>query len=529
MPRLADRRTTKMAVAPGNVNAVTASHLADACGRRPRSYGKSSKWPSWVCSVYSVVPDSLEEEAIMKLHRTSGPLTAASLAICLLALVGAALCAQSTESANPSGGILDKSLREFAETKGVDAAALGGELGLLDEADLDRSVAELLAVHGLSRADLREAMERLSPRARAASPRPAEGAVRGEVEPQAAMEMPFREFAAAKGVEPQRLAEALGLPENADLSQPLGTILEAYGLDRTDVQAAMLKANPLAAEAAGKDWGRIRLKFALWAAFFLVAMILLIFVKITKPLRAAMLAAAALVFGVWLGVEPNAPGTVKDGFVLYGEAGVIFRPRLIALVGFLLMSIIGNKVFCGWGCPFGTLQDLAWQIKTKKVKLPFWLTNLVRTAFFVAVAVAALVVPIDIMEPIDPFRIFRLGAAAAVGLAVADLVAGIWIYRPWCTFMCPFGFVSWFGERISFWRPRVNHNTCIDCKRCERACPTHSMEGIRAKRLFPQDCFACGACVSVCPVSAVKWGLSPPPDKAEPEEEKASDEAQTDT
>ena len=28
---------------------------------------------------------------------------------------------------------------------------------------------------------------------------------------------------------------------------------------------------------------------------------------------------AVVVFGVWLGVEPNAPGTVKDGLLLYGE------------------------------------------------------------------------------------------------------------------------------------------------------------------------------------------------------------------
>lgn len=339
------------------------------------------------------------------------------------------------------------------------------------------------------------------------------GAAKG-VSPSAAMAMPFCEFAEAKGVEPQELAEALGLPATVDLEQPLGSLLSAHGLGQPAVQAAMMKLDPIAAEAAHKDWRKIRLKFVLWALFFVAAMVILMRLKVTRPLRVGMLVAAVLVFGVWLGVEPNAPGTVKDGLILYGTEGVIFRPRLMAFIGFLLMSIIGNKVFCGWGCHFGTLQDLAWQPNTKKYKPPFWVSNTVRIGFLAAIAVAALGFGTDIMEPIDPFRIFRLGAALAVGVAVVVLVAAVWVYRPWCTFFCPFGLVSWVGERVSIWRPRVNHDTCIDCKACERACPTHSMEGNRARRRLYQDCFACGACVRTCPVSAVKWGIRPPVEKA---------------
>ncbi len=328
--------------------------------------------------------------------------------------------------------------------------------------------------------------------------------------PSAAMEMPFREFAEAKGVEPHKLARALGLPETSDLEQPLAAVLSANGLSRADIQDAMARLDPLAAEASRKDWSRIRLKFALWILFFVAAMIILTRVPVTRPLRVAMLALAVVIFGVWLGVEPNAPGTVKDGLVLYGTDGAIFLPRLVAFGVLMLMSIIGNKIFCGWGCHFGTLQDLVSQINVKKIKPPFWLSNAIRVSFFAAVAIAAIGFGTDIMEAIDPFRIFRLGAAVAVGVAVVVLVAGVWIYRPWCTFMCPFGLVSWVGERIALTRPRVNHDICIDCKSCERACPTHSMEGNRAGRRFHQDCFACGACIRSCPVSAIGWGVRPP-------------------
>lgn len=326
-----------------------------------------------------------------------------------------------------------------------------------------------------------------------------------------ALQMPFNAFAASKHVSPVELAAEIGLPADEDLTQPLAQIIRKHGLSPTDIQQALAALDPVAGEAEEKDWGKIRLKFVLWVAFFLAGLVLLTRNAVSRGLRIAAMALAAAVFGVWLGVEPNAPGTVKDALVLYGEQGVIFPPRMIAFAALILMSIVGNKLFCGWGCQFGALQDLVSHLPTRKLKPPFWLSNLVRSGFFAVVAVAALSGGTDILEPVDPFRIFRLGAASAVAVAVVVLVAGIWIYRPWCNFLCLFGLISWVAERLAITKPRVNHSTCIDCKACELECPTHSMQGLRAGRVFAQDCFACGACIRKCPVDAIRWGLTPPP------------------
>ncbi len=353
-----------------------------------------------------------------------------------------------------------------------------------------------------------------------------------EMDPVQAMSMPFEELAAARGVDAGQLAAEMGLPADADLSAPTGQLLKASGLALPDVQRAVqsLRAaaaemgdatgagpavpDALAEEAEGKDWMRIRIKFLLWVAVFVGALVLLMRTKVSPRLRVAMLVAAPLIFGVWLGVEPNAPGTVKDAIMLYASTGVVFMPRLIAFAAFLVMSIIGNKVFCGWGCQFGTLQDLVWHLPTRKWKPPFWLSGIVRAGFFAAFTVVAFTVGTDIMEPIDPFRIFRLGAVAAVAVAAVMLIAGVWIYRPWCSFFCPFGLVSWLGERIALTKPRVNLDTCIDCLRCERECPNWSIKGLRRREPLPQDCFACGTCIRVCPVNAIRWGVKPPPSDA---------------
>ena len=117
--------------------------------------------------------------------------------------------------------------------------------------------------------------------------------------------------------------------------------------------------------------------------------------------------------------------------------------------------------------------------------------------------------------------ILGLPIPAAAGI----LIAGIWVYRPWCQFFCPFGLVSWLAERISITRPRVKLKICIDCLRCERECPNWSIRGIRRGHKAPQDCFACGTCIRVCPVNAIRWNVTPPPDRPEPQQDAESEDA----
>lgn len=66
---------------------------------------------------------------------------------------------------------------------------------------------------------------------------------------------------------------------------------------------------------------------------------------------------AAMVFDVALGSDPNPMGPVKDAVVLFGEHGVLFIPRLIALVVFVALVVLANKFICAWGCQLGTFQD----------------------------------------------------------------------------------------------------------------------------------------------------------------------------
>jgi len=136
---------------------------------------------------------------------------------------------------------------------------------------------------------------------------------------------------------------------------------------------------------------KIPLKFGLWVLFLVGVFVLMRRRKITPGLRRRLYLAAAVLFGVILGSDPGPMGTIKDAIVLFGAKGVIFPPRMIALMIFLLLVFLANKFICSWGCQAGTLQDLIFRLNRnhrdtggimRQYRPPFLWTNAIRIAFF---------------------------------------------------------------------------------------------------------------------------------------------------
>lgn len=318
-------------------------------------------------------------------------------------------------------------------------------------------------------------------------------------------------FARENALDRPVIRQVFGLSDASQLENPLSD----YGLSADELSSRVLRAVALQDEGASKDWGRIRIKFALWIV--LLAGVFVMFRRglIRSRLRVALYALSVLIFGVLLGADPSPMGTVKDAIALYGKSGVIFRPRMIALAGFLLMVLLANKFICAWGCQFGVLQDLLLRLRIRVTgsgptwKPPFAVTNSIRALFFVLIVLFAFLWSFDIVEPVDPFKIYKPAALVVPGILfiVVILAASLFVYRPWCHLFCPFGLVGWVVEKLSIFRIKVDYGTCIACEACARACPSTVMRAIlRRDRAIP-DCFACGACTEVCPVGAVRLGV----------------------
>lgn len=94
---------------------------------------------------------------------------------------------------------------------------------------------------------------------------------------------------------------------------------------------------------------------------------------------------------------------------------------------------------------------------------------------------------------IRDFFLLLLSAGFIIFLAI--IAISLFLYRPFCRFICPFGAlasVPAMGSRFKIRRT----DACISCGKCERACPTNEAKRDDRKG----ECYLCHRCLDVCPV-----------------------------
>ncbi len=267
----------------------------------------------------------------------------------------------------------------------------------------------------------------------------------------------------------------------------------------------MPKLNPL-----------LLVKLVLWVAAVVFATYLLQRRKVSARVRVLMLAAGVMVFGVIYGFlvhgGPNPSPVLSLRGILFSLLAnhSVALPLLGMLIALLVIGIVSNKAICGWGCQLGLLQDLLFHLPMPKWRPPFWLSNGVRTLAFLALIGGIALATFDWIAPVDPFILFSFKIVVPALLFVGViLIASLFVYRPWCQFLCPFGLVSWVLEQVSVLRPRIDKEGCLGCKLCVDACPTGAMADFYDDKKIHVDCFSCGACIAACPREKVLMWRGP--------------------
>lgn len=147
-----------------------------------------------------------------------------------------------------------------------------------------------------------------------------------------------------------------------------------------------------------------------------------------------------------------------------------------ALVFFLLplaFALFAGRSFCAGVCPHGALQDL---VLLRPLKVPLWLEHglsLLPFVFLGGGVLFAVTGSAFLFCQYDPFiPIFRMGGRSLMVLTgIGLLLLGIFIGRPYCRFLCPYGALLRMASMVSKWRVRVTPDTCTQCRLCENACP----------------------------------------------------------
>jgi len=253
------------------------------------------------------------------------------------------------------------------------------------------------------------------------------------------------------------------------------------------------------------------------AVFAVLGLILLSKSWVKRNLRSVALAVIFFVFAVlWalplgnfargMGVHPS-PMCITSKPFQFLNAGLGIPILFISLfVSIAILSIIGNKLFCGWVCPIGALQELVHRIKTPKVTLPFKITNWIRVGLYAVFIAVALLARKDLYDYFNPFESLHWGFEV-YGLVVLGVVtvAGLFIFRPFCYVICPLGLWTWLFEQVSLVRVKVDKQKCNDCNKCvdDSYCP--AVPAILEQRKVRPDCHACGRCIEICPEEALRF------------------------
>jgi polyferredoxin len=166
--------------------------------------------------------------------------------------------------------------------------------------------------------------------------------------------------------------------------------------------------------------------------------------------------------------------------VSLGLANGAYTSPLFVMLLFILpiiFALLFGRVFCAGVCPLGALQEV---VNIKNYKLPKTVTGVLSLFPWIYLGFAVLFSVTNsrfIICQYDPFvGFFRLGGELPLLLfGVILLILSIFIGRPFCRFICPYGVLLGLFSRVSFFKIKITKKECINCQLCHNACPVDAI------------------------------------------------------
>jgi polyferredoxin len=239
------------------------------------------------------------------------------------------------------------------------------------------------------------------------------------------------------------------------------------------------------------------------------------------------------------------------------SAHAVAKAFLLSLVVIVLTMLLG-RVFCGWVCPLGTLNNLVGSLgKARPVRDR---KNWHRIKYFILIGILASSVftlqPVGIMDPLSLLiRSFSVSiyptfnhavrsafdalfAANPLGIAAVSepvysvlkksvlsfnqayyrqsvfigvlflTVLGLNLVekRFWCRYLCPLGALLGLLSRFSILKRSVSEG-CTECGACAGVCQGNAAPDQKGQ-WNDAECYYCWNCDDICPNNAVSFGFA---------------------
>ena len=201
------------------------------------------------------------------------------------------------------------------------------------------------------------------------------------------------------------------------------------------------------------------------------------------------------------------------------------------VLGFMItVGVLVGRFICGWLCVFGLLEELLYKIPTPKLHIPEKIDRPLRYLKYLVLAVLVIglplfyrddygsglpffcefLCPVGTLEGGVPLVLLNDVLRPALGwlfrwkflILILCVLSSVFIYRPFCKYLCPLGAFYALFQRVSVVKLKVDAAACVNCGACGKAC---GMNVDPHKTPNSTECIRCGECTKVCPKGALSF------------------------
>ena len=249
--------------------------------------------------------------------------------------------------------------------------------------------------------------------------------------------------------------------------------------------------------------------------------------KLAERVRVGFLIFTLFGIGIYAGAQLSVVNIMTVFSALVGGfdwAYFLMEPLIFILWGSVAASLLfwGRGAYCGWLCPFGALQELLNRI-AKAFRIPqyrvpwvlherLWPVKYIIFLALFGVSLHSLSLA-EQMAEVEPFKtaivLNFVREWPFVVFALALLVAGLFIERFYCRYLCALGAALAIPARMRMFEWLKRYPACgTRCQRCANDCMVQAIhpEG----HINPNECLYCLHCQQLyyddhqCPVMIEK-------------------------
>lgn len=283
----------------------------------------------------------------------------------------------------------------------------------------------------------------------------------------------------------------------SDDFKPVGGADEFASLESTAATSGPHDHTEFRGEAKAFRW-------VLGILFATIVAGLLVRFSLTRNLRALFLTASVAVLGFYKGACPCPIQSLQ--YLVLNLFGHAYKwQTLVYLLGLIPITYFFGRVFCGWICHLGAVQEflfLGSRFRFFQSERAQVIMRRLRMAALAALVAQVVITQTNLYKKIDPFAaLYNFNSATVLGWVLLGvlLATSVVIHRPFCKTLCPIGLLLGWVSKIPGASLLGPDHHCRGCSACHSACRINAItRDDRVSVLDNQECIRCGECLGHC-------------------------------